>query len=366
MLKINKSKRALLVQLRGSFDYNFCYRQEEFIRLVISANMQIVGFISGSSVNINPRFFVGKGKLEEIKDMIKSECPDIIIFNHLISPSQQKALKMYLKIDVIDRTYLILDIFAKRAKTFEGKLQVELAQMQYLYTHLVGEWTHLERQKGGIGLRGGPGEKQLESDRRVIKISIKNIKGKLEKVRNRRKQSRIRRERSKRPIVVLVGYTNSGKSTIFNELTNAKIFTADKLFATLDPIFRKVYLSDNKYFMLADTVGFISDIPHELINAFKATLEEIESADLLLNVVDCSSKDIIKKIYEVRKTLSGICTKKIPEITIFNKSDLINIEPKIIKSKKFENIVFLSAKERMGIDLLITEIEKKLKCINLL
>ena len=245
----------------------------EFEELVIAAGGDPVEFITGSRQSPSAKFFVGTGKVDEIGAVVKSACAELVIFNHNLTPSQERNLEAELQCRVLDRTGLILDIFAQRARTHEGKLQVELAQLQHLSSRLVRGWTHLERQRGGIGMRG-PGETQLESDRRMVRDRIKAIEKRLDKVRKQRDQGRRSRKRSEIPTVSLVGYTNAGKSTLFNSITQADVFVADQLFATLDPTMRRVDVHDLGAVIFADTVGFISHLPHRLVDAFRATLEE--------------------------------------------------------------------------------------------
>ena len=276
-------ERAVLVHLKLNSESE-PEDPREFEELVLSAGGDPVEFITGSRSAPHAKFFVGTGKLDEISSAIHSHEAELVIFNHNLSPSQERNIEAELKCRVLDRTGLILDIFAQRARTHEGKLQVELAQLQHLSSRLIRGWTHLERQKGGIGLRG-PGETQLESDRRMVRERIKSIQGRLLKVRKQRAQGRRAGDRADIPAVSLVGYTNAGKSTLFNTMTNAEVYAADQLFATLDPTMRKVDVVEKGPVIFADTVGFISHLPHRLVDAFRATLEEAASADLLLHVV---------------------------------------------------------------------------------
>ena len=261
----------------------------EFVELVHSANVENVDLIIGSKHQPSAKTFIGKGKLEEVAAQVSARDIDVVLFNHALSPSQERNLEQLLQCRVLDRTGLILDIFAQRAQSFEGKLQVELAQLKHLSTRLVRGWTHLERQKGGIGLRG-PGETQLETDRRLLGKRIKYLNNRLAKVSRQREQGRQARKKADIPTVALVGYTNAGKSTLFNALTDASVFTADQLFATLDPTLKKLQLSEQQDVILADTVGFIRHLPHDLVAAFRATLVETREADLILHVVDCADE----------------------------------------------------------------------------
>src|SRR5690606_9718650 len=274
----------------------------EFEELVLSAGGDPVEFITGHRSAPNAKYFVGTGKLQELCEAVERHCAELVIFNHNLTPSQERNLEKELKCRVLDRTGLILDIFAQRARTYEGKLQVELAQLQHMATRLVRGWTHLERQKGGIGLRG-PGETQLETDRRLLRGRIKAIQKRLEKVRGQREQGRRSRTRAEVPTVSLVGYTNAGKSTLFNRLTDADVLAANQLFATLDPTMRRLELPELGPVILADTVGFISHLPHKLVEAFSATLEEAASASLLLHVVDAPSEERQRNMASVAEVL---------------------------------------------------------------
>lgn len=333
----------------------------EFEELVVSAGGNPVSFVSGQRSTPHPRYFVGSGKLEDIRAQIKLHEADLVLFNHALSPSQERNLEGALKCRVLDRTGLILDIFAQRARTHEGKLQVELAQLQHMSTRLVRGWTHLERQKGGIGVRGGPGEKQLESDRRLLRERIGSITRRLEKVRRQRDQGRRARKRADIPTVSLVGYTNAGKSTLFNALTQSGVYAADQLFATLDPTFRRVTVADFGPVVLADTVGFIRHLPHKLIEAFRATLEEAAEADLLIHVVDCASEDRADNIEQVETVLKEIGAAHIPRLDVYNKVDLINAQPRI--DRDHDGViqrVWLSAQQSEGLPLLLKGVRERL------
>jgi GTP-binding protein HflX len=325
----------------------------ELKELAKSAGTDPVYVVTGSRKSPDPKYFVGKGKLEELKDVIETYAADIVLFNHPLSPSQERNLEGALGVRVVDRNGLILDIFAQRAQTFEGKLQVELAQLQHLSTRLVRGWTHLERQKGGIGLRG-PGETQLETDRRLLGLRIKQIQRRLEKVDKQRHQGRSKRKKAEIPSVSLVGYTNAGKSTLFNKLTGADIYVADQLFATLDPTLRNCQLPNSTEIVLADTVGFIRHLPHELVAAFKSTLQEASEADLLLHVIDANAEDRDETIDQVNQVLEDIEADEIRQLEIFNKIDLLGeISPKIDRDDTGNPIrVWLSAETGEGVELL--------------
>ena len=326
---------------------------QEFMELVNSTNVSSAAFITANSQHPNPRFFVGPGKVEEIRELVVLHDADVVLFNHALSPSQERNLEKELKARVIDRTGLILDIFAQRARTFEGKLQVELAQLQHMSTRLVRGWTHLERQKGGIGLRG-PGETQLETDRRLLRARIKSITRKLDKVRRQRDQGRRSRKRAELPLVSLVGYTNAGKSTLFNALTDSSVYAADQLFATLDPTLRRFDFQDIGPVVMADTVGFIRHLPHKLVEAFRATLEETRQADLLLHIIDSHDPERLDNIEQVHLVLNEIEAQDVPILQVFNKIDLLEgVEPKIQRDESGKPVrVWLSAVSGEGLDLL--------------
>lgn len=320
-----------------------------------------VGAIIGSTKTPNPRTFLGQGKLKELKAKIESENADLVLVNHALTPSQERNLGNELGLRVIDRNSLILDIFAQRAQSFEGKLQVELAQLRHLSARLIRGWTHLERQKGGIGLRG-PGETQLETDRRLIGKRIKSIQHRLEKVEKQRYHGRISRKKSAIRTVALVGYTNAGKSTLFNRLTGAEVYAANQLFATLDPTLRRCPLSHQTSVVLADTVGFIRHLPHELVAAFRATLQEASEADLLLHVIDAGTETKEETIDQVNQVLSDIGANNIPQIEVYSKIDVMeNLSPRIERNQLGIPVkVWLSAKTGNGISLLKTAVEESL------
>ena len=322
----------------------------EFIELVRSADVVDVDVIVGSRQNPSAKTFIGKGKLEEIAGQVEAQDIEVVLFNHALSPSQERNLEAHLKCRVLDRTGLILDIFAQRAQSFEGKLQVELAQLKHLSTRLVRGWTHLERQKGGIGLRG-PGETQLETDRRLLNKRIKYLNNRLDKVARQRDQSRQARKKADIPTVSLVGYTNAGKSTLFNCLTNSTAYAADKLFATLDPTLRKLEFDEQSAVILADTVGFIRHLPHDLVAAFRATLIETREADLILHVVDCADDDRQGKIYAVNQVLDDIGAGDTPQLVVYNKIDLPDFQPRVdIDEEGNRWRVWVSAQKNLGID----------------
>lgn len=333
----------------------------EFEELVLSAQGDPAAFLTGNRSAPHPKFFIGTGKLEELRVLVAEHAAKVAIFNHVLSPSQERNLEKVIGCRVLDRVGLILDIFAQRARTHEGKLQVELAQLRHIATRLVRGWTHLERQKGGIGLRG-PGETQLETDRRLIRDRIRAIEGRLEKVRKQREQGRRARRRAAVPTVSLVGYTNAGKSTLFNAITAAGVYAEDQLFATLDPTMRRLIVPDVGPVVLADTVGFISHLPHRLVEAFRATLEEVASADLLLHIVDAAAEDPSHNISHVNKVLEEIHADQQRQLLVYNKIDLINgLEPKIDRDEQGRPLaVWLSAQQSRGLELLIQAITELL------
>jgi GTP-binding protein HflX len=345
-------ERAVLVHLNlhTGFDDESL---EEFKELVVSSGADPVAVVTGARAVPHPRYFVGTGKADEIRETVLLEEADVVLFNHELSPVQERNLEALLQCQVLDRTGLILDIFAQRARSHEGQLQVELAQLRHLSTRLVRGWTHLERQKGGIGLRG-PGETQLETDRRLIGHRIRTLKSRLEKVQRQREQGRRARKKADVPTISLVGYTNAGKSTLFNNLTNAEVYAADQLFATLDPTLRKIKLPAGFPVVLADTVGFIRQLPHDLVAAFRSTLKETQDADLLLHVVDASSEERDDNMTQVNLVLDEIGADDRPQLLVFNKIDLLDgVSPRIDRDEAGVPIrVWVSALTGEGLDLL--------------
>ena len=319
------SSDAILVSLDFG-DRGYEESLEELKQLAISAGISIRGVVEGKRDKPDAKYFIGSGKAEELAEMVKATESRAVVFNHDLSPSQQRNLERLLECRVADRTGLILDIFAQRAKSHEGKLQVELAQLEHLSTRLVRGWTHLERQKGGIGVRGGPGETQLELDRRMLRIRVKQLREKLEKLKQQRGMQRRSRKRSQVMSVSLVGYTNAGKSTLFNRLTQSKVLAADQLFATLDTTSRKLYIPDGGPMVISDTVGFIKHLPHALVEAFGATLEEAVQADLLLHIVDTASSNRDEQIAEVNKVLGEIGAQEVSQILVMNQIDRAGLE----------------------------------------
>ncbi|EYU16498.1 ribosome rescue GTPase HflX [Photorhabdus aegyptia] len=333
----------------------------EFESLVTSAGVVPVQIVTGSRKAPHPKYFVGEGKAEEIAEAVQASGADVVLFNHALSPAQERNLERLCQCRVIDRTGVILDIFAQRARTHEGKLQVELAQLRHLSTRLVRGWTHLERQKGGIGLRG-PGETQLETDRRLLRDKIRQILGRLSRVEKQREQGRQARNKADIPTVSLVGYTNAGKSSLFNRMTAAEVYAADQLFATLDPTLRRIEVNDVGTVVLADTVGFIRHLPHDLVAAFKATLQETRQATLLLHIVDAADSRIDENIAAVDSVLEEIEAHQIPVLLVMNKIDMLeSFTPRIDRNE--DNLpvrVWLSAQTGEGIPLLLQALTERL------
>ncbi|HHH2195716.1 TPA: ribosome rescue GTPase HflX [Yersinia enterocolitica] len=353
-------EQAVLVHIYFSQDKN-SEDLREFEALVSSAGVEALQIVTGSRKAPHPKFFVGEGKAVEIADAVKASGASVVLFDHALSAAQERNLERLCECRVIDRTGLILDIFAQRARTHEGKLQVELAQLRHIATRLVRGWTHLERQKGGIGLRG-PGETQLETDRRLLRDRISLILSRLERVAKQREQGRRARTRADIPTVSLVGYTNAGKSSLFNKITTADVYAADQLFATLDPTLRRINVADVGDTVLADTVGFIRHLPHDLVAAFKATLQETRQASLLLHIIDAADPRVAENMAAVDSVLAEIEADEIPTLLVMNKIDLLDdFVPRIDRNE--ENLpvrVWLSAQTGAGIPLLFQALTERL------
>ena len=354
-------ERAILVHAstQGAPDES---ERDEFVELARSAGAVIVDQIVSARRRPDPRYFIGKGKLDELAASVETHGTyDLIISSTTLMPGQERNLERRLKCRVLDRAGLILDIFAQRARSFEGKLQVELAQLRHLSTRLVRGWTHLERQKGGIGLRG-PGETQLESDRRLIGARIRQLNARLEQVDARRTMNRQNRVRAEVPTVALVGYTNAGKSTLFNALTDASVYVEDQMFATLDPTVRRLELPSGREIVLADTVGFIRDLPHELIAAFRSTLQEAREADLILHLIDASDSNRWQRVRQVNSVLQQLDADQVPQIRVYNKIDRLDRKPRVANNRSGEGrAAWISAATGEGIPLLLTAIGERLR-----
>ncbi|HEC74067.1 MAG TPA: GTPase HflX [Methylophaga aminisulfidivorans] len=346
-------KEAVVLVHLNFNDPDYDESQQEFRELVGSTGARIATIIQGKRQRPDPKYFAGTGKVEEVAEHVNASHAALVIFNHELSPSQERNLEHKLQCRVLGRTGLILDIFARRARSHEGKLQVELAQLQHLSTRLVRGWTHLERQKGGIGLRG-PGETQLETDRRLLGQRIKSLKKRLSKVQSQREQGRRSRQRGGVPVVSLVGYTNMGKSTLFNRITSAEVYADNRLFATLDPTLRRMKLQDTSMLIMADTVGFIRDLPHDLVESFSSTLDETRDAALLLHVVDAGAGDRDDLIHHVNDVLSQIQADAVPQLIVYNKIDTVEgMKPRIERDEEGAAIrIWLSAKTGEGLNLL--------------
>ncbi|MGN1357310.1 MAG: ribosome rescue GTPase HflX [Succinivibrionaceae bacterium] len=355
--------RVILVHVELTSDASGTEDLAELRLLATSADFIIEDVMICRRSLPQPRFFIGSGKIEELKSLCAACSADLVIFNNHLSPAQERNISREINSKVIDRTALILEIFAQRARTYEGKLQVELAQLRYQSTRLVRGWTHLERQKGGFGLRGGPGEKQLELDRRSLRERIDAVMTELSRVESQRGTSRKARKKREIPVLSLVGYTNAGKSTLFNKLTSSDVYAADQLFATLDPTLRRLQLTDIGTVIFADTVGFIRHLPHDLVAAFRATLQETREASLLLHVVDCHDDRVQDNIEQVNEVLREIDAGDVPQLLVFNKIDL---EEQVTEHvERDENgrprAVWVSASTGEGLDLLLKIITELLR-----
>ncbi|HQW77539.1 MAG TPA: GTPase HflX [Dokdonella sp.] len=356
-----KGERALLLQAQAPGQHDPALL-EEFAELARSAGATVVGSLAARLDRPNPRYFVGTGKAEELKALRVALDADLILVNHALSPVQERNLEKLTECRVVDRTGLILDIFAQRARSHEGKLQVELAQLKHMSTRLVRGWTHLERQRGGaIGLRG-PGETQLEIDRRLLAVRVKQLQKRLDKVEVQRNQARRSRERSALPVVALVGYTNAGKSTLFNAMTGAGVYAADQLFATLDPTLRRIDGLACGPIVLADTVGFIRELPHDLVAAFRSTLAEAREADLLLHVIDASDPERDTRVADVEGVLAEIGASDLPQVLVYNKIDRLESDvPRVDHPDRDGPLrVWTSARDGIGIDALLAAISQAL------
>lgn len=356
-----ENERAILVHVFFSQQKDL-ENIEECRQLAASAQVDVIEVLTTSRSAPQTKYYIGQGKAEEIAEAVKLHDADIVLVNHILSAAQNRNLERLCGCRVIDRTTLILDIFAQRARSHEGKLQVELAQLKHISTRLIRGWTHLERQKGGIGLRG-PGETQLETDRRLIKVRLSQLQAKLAKVAQQRNLNRRTRQKAEIPTLSLVGYTNAGKSTLFNALTSAQVYAADQLFATLDPTLRKLQIENVGTTILADTVGFIRHLPHDLVEAFKSTLQETTEATLLLHVIDASDERRQENIDAVNLVLEEIGADQVPYLLVFNKIDQCeNVAPHIeYDDQDRPSAVYLSAQNSDGTELLLEAIQKRLE-----
>ena len=355
----SKEKDAVVLVHLNFNDPDFAESEQEFIELVNSTGAKISAIIHGKRHRPDSKFFAGTGKVEEIREHVAANHAALVLFNHDLSPSQERNLEAKLQCRVIGRTGLILDIFARRARSHEGKLQVELAQLRHLSTRLVRGWTHLERQKGGIGLRG-PGETQLETDRRLLGQRIKSLRKRLSKVQSQRDQGRRSRQRGGVPVISLVGYTNMGKSTLFNRITSAEVYADDRLFATLDPTLRRLKLHDAQAVVLADTVGFIRKLPHDLVESFSSTLDETRDAALLLHIVDAGASDRDDLISHVDDVLQKIGAEDVPQLIVYNKIDKLDDHPARLERDRDGKIIrlWVSAQTGEGMELLRQTIQE--------
>lgn len=356
-----ENERAILVHVFFSQQKDL-ENIEECRQLAASAQVDVIEVLTTSRSAPQTKYYIGQGKAEEVAEAVKLHDADIVLVNHILSAAQNRNLERLCGCRVIDRTTLILDIFAQRARSHEGKLQVELAQLKHISTRLIRGWTHLERQKGGIGLRG-PGETQLETDRRLIKVRLSQLQAKLAKVAQQRNLNRRTRQKAEIPTLSLVGYTNAGKSTLFNALTSAQVYAADQLFATLDPTLRKLQIENVGTTILADTVGFIRHLPHDLVEAFKSTLQETTEATLLLHVIDASDERRQENIDAVNLVLEEIGADQVPYLLVFNKIDQCeNVAPHIeYDDQGRPSAVYLSAQNSDGTELLLEAIQKRLE-----